>query len=193
MDDGGIYIDNTNIKDLVVSDWYKYLGTLFQEYTQFHFKVSDNITLGALDKKDSVAMISAAKKSDSHEFIEKLPDGYETVLGREFVDGVELSGGEWQKLAIARAFYEEPPVLILDEPTSSIDAESEYEIFNNLQKQYKNKTLFLVSHRFSTVRNANKIYVLDKGQIIERGTHKKLLKVSGKYARMFSVQAKGYN
>ena len=95
-------------------------------------------------------------------------------------------------MAIARAFYEEPPVLILDEPTSAIDAEAEYEIFNNLEKQYKNKTLILVSHRFSTVRNANKIIVIDHGKIVESGSHKELMSLGGEYSKLFSIQAKGY-
>jgi len=114
------------------------------------------------------------------------------MLGREFKKGEELSIGQWQKLALARAFYEEAPLLILDEPTSAIDAEAEYGIFNNLQKTYKERTLILVSHRFSTVRNANKIFVIENGEITERGTHRRLLSLDGKYAKMFRLQAKGY-
>jgi len=189
---GEILINNVNIKKLKQSNWYKFLGTLFQEFVQYHFSVRDNITLGAPDKKDDKAIIEAAVKSGADEFIQRLPKKYNQILGREFGEGEELSGGQWQKLAIARAFYEEPPVLILDEPTSAIDAEAEYEIFNNLGKQYKSKTLVLVSHRFSTVRNADRIFVLDHGKIIEKGSHKKLLDLKGKYFRMFTVQAKGY-
>ena len=114
------------------------------------------------------------------------------MLGKEFTEGIEPSIGQWQKLAIARAFYQASPFLILDEPTSAIDAEAEFEIFNNLEKEYKNKTLILVSHRFSTVRNANKIFVIDNGEIIERGTHEQLLKLGDKYAHMFLTQAEGY-
>jgi len=189
---GEILINNVNIKKLKLSNWYKFLGTLFQEFVHYHFSVRENITLGAPDKKDDKAVVEAAVKSGASDFIERLPQKYDQMLGREFEDGKELSGGEWQKLAIARAFYEEPPVLILDEPTSAIDAEAEYEIFNNLKKQYKNKTLVLVSHRFSTVRNANRIFVVDHGEITERGTHKELLELNGKYAKMFRIQAKGY-
>lgn len=189
---GEILINNVNLKKLSLSNWYKFLGTLFQEFVHYHFSVRDNITLGAPDKKDDKAMIEAAVKSGASEFIERLPKKYDQMLGREFKDGEELSNGEWQKLAIARAFYENPPVLILDEPTSAIDAEAEYEIFNNLRKQYKNKTLILVSHRFSTVRNANKIFVVDRGKIIEQGSHEELMKLNGKYAKMFTIQAKGY-
>lgn len=190
--EGEILINDVNIKKLSLSNWYKFLGTLFQEFVHYHFSVRDNITLGASDKKDNKAMKEAAVKSGAAEFIERLPKKYDQVLGREFEEGEELSSGQWQKLAIARAFYEEPPVLILDEPTSAIDAEAEYEIFNNLKNQYKSKTLILVSHRFSTVRNANKILVVDHGKIIERGCHEELIKLEGKYARMFTVQAKSY-
>ena len=126
------------------------------------------------------------------EFIDKLPDGYNQILGREFDDGEEVSGGQWQKLAIARAFYEQAPLLILDEPTSAIDAEAEMEIFTNLQKIYRAKTLLLVSHRFSTVRNAKRIYVIEDGRISEAGSHQELLDRDGKYASMFRAQAKGY-
>lgn len=190
--EGEILIDGTNISDLKVSDWYKKVGTLFQEFTHYHFTVRENITLGDPSKNDKAEMISAAKKAGADEFIQMLPKKYETMLGREFEDGEELSVGQWQKLAIARSFYEQPQILILDEPTSAIDAEAEYEIFNNLQKQYKDKTLILVSHRFSTVRNAQKIVVIDNGKISEQGTHEELIIKSGKYADMFNKQAEGY-
>lgn len=189
---GEIVINGVNIKDLDLSHWYKFLGTLFQEFVKYHFTVRENIFLGAPEKKDEHAMRDAAMKAGAAEFIEQLPKKYDQVLGKEFEDGEELSGGQWQKLAIARAFYEEPPVLILDEPTSAIDAEAEYKIFNNLEKQYKNKTLILVSHRFSTVRNANKILVIDCGKIIESGVHEDLIALGGQYAKLFSTQAKGY-
>ena len=189
---GEILINGINIKDLDLSHWYKFLGTLFQEFVKYHFTVKENIFLGSPDKNDEKAMKEAAVKSGAAEFIERLPNKYDHMLGKEFESGEELSGGQWQKLAIARAFYEEPPVLILDEPTSAIDAEAEYEIFNNLEKQYKNKTLILVSHRFSTVRNANKIIVIDLGKIVESGSHEKLMKDGGQYSKLFSIQARGY-
>ena len=137
-------------------------------------------------------MFDAAKRAGASEFIEKLPNKYEQILGKEYEDGEDISGGQWQKLAIARAFYEHPPVLILDEPTSAIDAGAEYEIFNNLEKQYLNKTLIMVSHRFSTVRNANKIIVIDEGKKVEQGTHEELLALCGHYAKLFTIQAQGY-
>lgn len=189
---GEILINGVNIKDLKLANWYKFLGTLSQEFVRYHFTVRENITLGAPERKDEKAMRDAAVKSGAAEFIESFASKYDQVLGKEFEEGEELSGGQWQKLAIARAFYEEPPVLILDEPTSAIDAGAEYEIFNNLERQYKNKTLILVSHRFSTVRNAHKIIVLDNGKIVESGSHQELIELKGHYSKLFSIQAKGY-
>lgn len=189
---GSILINGVNIKDLSLSNWYKFLGTLFQEFVHYHFSARENIALGKPSRKNYAAVEEAARRSGAYDFIQKLPKGFDTVLGREFEEGEEVSAGQWQKLAIARAFYEEAPVLILDEPTSAIDAEAELEIFTNLEKAYKNKTLVLVSHRFSTVRNANKILVVQNGEITEHGTHEDLLKLNGKYARMFNTQARGY-
>jgi len=189
---GAVLINGTDIRQLDLNQWYKFLGTLFQEFVRYHFTVRENICMSAWEKKDDQAMIRAAQRSGADEFIDKLPDKYDTILGKEFEDGIEISGGQWQKLAIARAFYEEPPVLILDEPTSSIDAEGEYHIFNNLEKQYQNKTLLLVSHRFSTVRNAHKIIVLINGHVAESGNHEELIKLGGEYAKLFTLQAKGY-
>ena len=189
---GEILVNGVNIKDLKISNWYAHLGTLFQDFVKYNFTVRDNIMLGAPDIKDEKRMHEAAVKSGAYEFIKKFPKGYDQMLGRRFEDGEELSGGQWQKLAIARTFYEQAPVLIMDEPTSAIDAQAEYEIFQNLEEVYKNRTLILVSHRFSTVRNANKIVVVDEGKITESGTHEELLKKNGKYAIMFTTQAKGY-
>lgn len=189
---GEILINGVNIKDVNRSDWYGYLGTLFQDFVHYNFTVKDNILFGNVDKKDYSALVEAARKSGALEFIEKLPNGFDTQLGKEYESGAELSQGQWQKIAITRAFYNEAPVLILDEPTSAIDAEAEYEIFQNLGKYYKDKSLVLISHRFSTVRNADKIIVVDKGTIIEEGSHSALLKKDGLYARMFNTQAIGY-
>jgi len=189
---GQILINGTNIKDLDIKDWYKYLGTLFQEFIKYDFTVKENITLGKSNNFDSGKMLLAAKQSGANKFIEDFPKKYDQLLGKQFEGGVELSIGQWQKIAIARAFYESPPILILDEPTSAIDAESEYQIFKNLAKEYKNKSLLLISHRFSTVRNADRILVIDNGEIVEEGSHQELIKNEGKYANMFNKQAVGY-
>lgn len=191
---GEILINGVNIKEVDIQSWYTYMGTLFQEFVWYHLTIRENITLGSRTVTSEKEIINAAKKAGAHDFIMKLPQKYDQPLGREYENGEELSGGQWQKLAIARAFYQQPPILILDEPTSAIDAEAEYEIFTNLEKHYAdNKSLILVSHRFSTVRNAEKIIVLEDGKLTEQGTHDQLLKKKGTYARMFSAQAEGYN
>lgn len=189
---GQILINDNDLKDLKLNQWYKFVGTLFQDFVNFSLTVKDNILLGNAEIIDERKMREAARKSGADEFIEQFPKKYNQRLGKQFEDGQELSGGQWQKLALARAFYEEAPILILDEPTSSIDAEAEAKIFDNLYKVYKDKTLILISHRFSTVKNADKIIVLREGKIVEEGNHGQLMDKRGVYARMFRKQAKGY-
>jgi len=130
--------------------------------------------------------------SGASEIAEGLKDGYQQMLGKTFEKGVELSVGQWQKVALARAFLRDAPVLILDEPTASIDAKAEFEIFEKVERLSKNKTVIIISHRFSTVRNADKIYVIKKGTIKENGSHEQLMKQDGIYASLFKIQARGY-
>jgi len=189
---GKLLINGIDIRELNLNDWYKHIGSLFQEFIRYDLTVKENIMLGNTDIEDREKMIMAAEKSGAADFINDLPKKYDQLLGRQFEGGKELSIGQWQKLAIARAFYEGAPLLILDEPTSAIDAETEYKIFKNINQLYKNKSLMFISHRFSTVRNADKILVLNKGKIIESGKHEELLAIKGKYARMFKKQAIGY-
>ena len=188
---GIITINDFDLRDLKRENWYRFVSTLFQQFKQYSLTIKENILLSGHGDIDNEKIIKAAQMSGANEFIEKFPKKYDTQLGREF-DGEELSVGQWQKLALARAFYEEAPVLILDEPTSAIDAEAEAEIFDNLNTVYKDKTVIFISHRFSTVRNADKIIVLKDGQIAEEGTHESLMAQNAIYARMFKKQAKGY-
>ena len=137
-------------------------------------------------------IIDAAISSGADPVIKKLEKGYEQMLGRTFEGGIELSAGQWQKIALARGFLRDAHILILDEPTASIDAKAESEIFSRVEKLSREKTVIIISHRFSTVRNADKIYVIDNGKIVESGTHEVLMKQKGQYSTLFNLQAKGY-
>lgn len=189
---GQILINDVDLRDFKTADWYKYVAVLFQNFVQFELTIRDNILLGDSSVIDDQRMYEAARKSGADTFINELPRKYDQRLGKRFEDSTELSRGQWQKLALARMFYENAPILILDEPTSAIDAEAEAEIFDNLYETYKGKNLILISHRFSTVRNADIILVLNKGEIVEQGNHRKLMDQGGIYATMFKKQAKGY-
>ncbi|HEX3759826.1 MAG TPA: ABC transporter ATP-binding protein [Kofleriaceae bacterium] len=189
---GQILINGVDLRELDPAHWHAHLGTLFQDFVQYKLTVRDNVLLGDPGRVDEAAMVEAVRKAGATELVRALPGGYDQILGTEFADGEQLSGGQWQKLAIARAFYQSAAVLIMDEPTSAIDAEAEYEIFNNLEAEYRDKTLILVSHRFSTVRNADRILVIEDGRIVEHGTHGQLLAAGGRYAAMFTAQAAGY-
>lgn len=193
VDEGEILINGVNIKDLELKSWYGYMGVLFQDFNRYEYTVKDNIHFGRESENDALeGIIKAATSSGAHSVINKLDKGYDQMLGKMFEEGTELSGGQWQKIALARAFFRNAPILVLDEPTSSIDARAEAEIFSKVEKLSKDKTVLIISHRFSTVRNADKIYVIDGGKIIESGSHKELMKVNGQYAELFNLQAKGY-
>ena len=155
--------------------------------------VSQNIAVGNITEKENKELIiNAAKQSLADALVQKLPDKYEQALGKRFNQGVELSGGEWQKIALARAYMKDAQLLILDEPTSALDARAEYEVFQRFTELTKGKTAVLISHRFSTVRMADRILVLEKGQFLEAGNHEELLQKNGRYAELFHLQAKGY-
>lgn len=189
---GEILVNDVDLRDLRLANWYRFVSVLFQNFVCFNLTVKDNILLGDPTRINEKRMREAARKAGAAEFIEKFPKQYDQPLGRRFEDSVELSRGQWQRLALARAFYESAPVLILDEPTSAIDAEAEAHIFENLYDVYRDKSLIIVSHRFSTVRNADKIIVLKDGAIAEEGNHEQLMALNGIYASMFRKQAKGY-
>lgn len=190
---GEILINGINIKELSLEDWYSHIGVLFQDFNRYEDAASENIYLGKNNQpKEIEQIVTASKLAGSHEMVEKFDKKYEQMLGRMFEGGLELSGGQWQKIALARAFFRNAPILVLDEPTSAIDAKAESQIFERVEKLSRDKTVIIISHRFSTVRNADKIFVMDKGRIKESGTHQELLKLNGQYAEMFRLQAKGY-
>ncbi|MBP8979192.1 ABC transporter ATP-binding protein [Candidatus Dojkabacteria bacterium] len=185
---GQILINGVDIKKLNLDEYYKLVGILSQTFNKFNISASDNIFIGDITNLNKEDIVTAAKKSDIHSTIEKLPKKYDTFISREIKDGTELSGGEWQKLAMARAFFRDAKFLILDEPTSAVDSISEEKIFENFRENSKHKTTLIVSHRFATVRNANRILVIDQGKIVEDGPHKELMKQKGLYSEMYSKQ-----
>ncbi len=191
--EGEILINGINIKDLSLEEWHKHVGALFQDFIKYQFTFKENVYFGNLDEKNNEKLLrDSITKSGADKFVDDLPKNIDQVVGKMFDDGIDLSGGQWQKLALARAFFRNAPILILDEPTSAIDAKAEYEIFENVQKLQKDKTVLIISHRFSTVRNADRILVLEEGKIIEEGSHEKLMKEKGLYEELFNIQAKGY-
>ncbi len=191
--EGRILIGGHDLRDVKLESWYEHIGALFQDYPNYRFKVNEAIASSTPDIPYASKVIDSAQRSGSSDFIEaNWEHKYEQQLGREFTDGVEPSGGQWQKLALARAFYRDANVLILDEPTAAVDAEAEAKIFERLEQLPKNKTVFLISHRFSTVRHADEIVIIENGQITEQGSHEALLKKRSTYARLFKIQAKGY-
>ena len=188
-DAGRIAIDGTDIRQFSLSELRGKVGVMFQDFARYHFSARKNIHLGNIDvPEDSPAVERAARHAGAHEFITRLPKGYDTMLGKMFETGEELSGGQWQKIALARAFMRNAWLVILDEPASSLDVASEYEIFQNFKTLLGSKSAVLISHRFSTVKMADKIIVMNQGRICEQGSHTDLLKKNGPYARWFQKQ-----
>lgn len=192
---GDIMIENQNLSDIEAESWEKNLGLLTQHFNTYKaFNVGENISFGDMDKKVLQSNIEdAAVKSKVDTFVNKYPNRYNQLLSTQFDDGVDPSWGQWQRIGIARTFYRNPSIIILDEPTSAIDAQAEFEIFQNINKQTEGKIVIYVSHRYSTVRNADVIFVLKDGTIIEKGTHEQLIEIDGEYAKNFKLQASGYN
>ena len=191
--EGRILLDGHDLKEYNLMELRKGLGVIFQDYIRYQMTVSQNIAIGNIEEKENESLIQqAAKQSLADILIQQLPDKYEQALGKRFNQGVELSGGEWQKVALARAYMKEAQLLILDEPTAALDARAEYEVFERFTELTKGKTAVIISHRFSTVRMADRILVLDKGTLLESGDHFTLLQQNGRFAELFNLQAKGY-
>lgn len=191
--EGRILLDGKDLKAYDLDDLRHNLGIIFQDYIRYQMTFYQNIAVGNIKEIDNEELVkNAAALSMADELAAKLPGAYHQWLGRKFNDGVELSGGEWQKVALARAYMKDAQVLILDEPTSALDARAEYEVFQRFAKLTTGKSAVLISHRFSTARMADRILVLEKGKLLESGTHAQLLKTGGKYAELFNLQAKGY-
>jgi len=190
--EGNIYINDINLKDIPERFLFSIYSTLFQSFGKFYFSVSDNLEMAAGKHVSESEMKKYLSFANAWEFIKDTKGVYNQQLGPEYTDGIDLSGGQWQRLAIARAYAKQSPILILDEPTSSVDARSEMEIFDRLVKEMQHNTLIFISHRFSTIKDASRIIVLDKGSMLEDGNHEKLMRQNGKYAQLYSLQAQRY-
>jgi ATP-binding cassette subfamily B protein len=191
--EGQILLDGFDLREYNLEDLYREIGVIFQDFMRYEMTARENIAVGRIEQVDDLRLLhQSAQKSMADEVIGKLPHGYEQMLGRRFDGGVDLSGGEWQKVALARAYLREAQMLILDEPTAALDARSEYEVFQRFADLTAGKMALFISHRFSTVRMADRIVVLENGRIAEDGNHEQLTRLGGRYAEMFEMQAASY-
>ena len=190
---GTITWDGTDIRDVDSSELLSRTAIVFQDFTRYNLSAGDNIALGRHERAgDSEAIIAAAVQAGADADISALPEGYQTLLGPAFIDGTDLSLGQWQRLAIARTFFRDAPLVILDEPTAALDAKAEHELFSKIGELFDGRSVLLISHRFSTVRSADRIYVLRDGSVVESGTHAQLMDLGGTYAELFTLQASPY-
>lgn len=191
--EGRILLDGIDLRKYDLFDLRRNMGIIFQDFLKYQMTFSQNIAAGNISEKDNRELIQiAAQKSLADLLAKRLPDHYDQMLGKRFADGMELSGGEWQKVALARAYMKDTQVMILDEPTAALDARAEYEVFERFSELTRGKSAVLISHRFSTVRMADRILVLDSGELVEMGSHEELLNKGGRYAELFNLQAMGY-
>jgi ATP-binding cassette subfamily B protein len=191
--EGKILLDGKNLESYSLADLRQNIGIIFQDYIRFQMKASDNIAIGNIKNRIKLDIIKdAAKKSLADTVIDNLPREYDQVLGKRFAEGIELSGGQWQKVALGRAYMRDSQLLILDEPTSALDARAEHEVFLRFADLIAGKSAVLISHRFSTVRMADRILFLENGKMKELGSHDELVAKNGKYAELFHLQAQGY-
>ena len=182
-----------DLREYDVDSLRKEIGVIFQDYMRYDMMAEENVGFGRIEELANQARIEdAARKSLAEPMIAQFAEGYQQMLGRRFENGVDLSAGQWQKIALARAYMRDAQVLILDEPTASLDARAEFEVFQRFADLTRGRMAVLISHRFSTVRMADRILVLDGGEIIEQGTHQQLVAASGRYAELFELQAAGY-
>jgi ATP-binding cassette subfamily B protein len=190
---GQILLDGIDLREYDLEDLWRETGVIFQDFMRYDMTAGENIGIGKIEEINNTFRVrSAAQKSLAEQVIRKLPKHYEQILGRRFEGGVDLSGGEWQKMALARAYLRDAQLLILDEPTAALDAKSEHEVFQRFAELTHGKMALLISHRFSTVKMADRILVLEHGQIAEQGNHEQLLLQGGRYAEMFELQAASY-
>ena len=191
--EGAIYLDGVDLREYDLDDYTSQVAVIFQDFMRYDMTARENIAIGRVGEAQNLdEVVAAARKSKADDVVRKLEGGYEQMLGRRFDGGVDLSGGEWQKVALARAYLRDAQIVILDEPTASLDAKSEQQVFRQFAELTQNKLALLISHRFSTVRMADRIVVLENGRIAEEGHHDQLMARDGRYAQMFDMQASNY-
>jgi ATP-binding cassette, subfamily B, bacterial len=190
---GRIRWDDTDLAEVDREELRRSVAVIFQDFERYLLPARENVGLGREQRIDDfAAIVEAAQRADAHDFLATLPEGYETMLGREFTGGYDLSIGEWQRVALARAFFRDAPFVILDEPTASLDARAEARLFERMRKLLEGRSVVLISHRFSSARSADRIYVLHEGRIVENGNHAELIALGGLYAELFTLQARAY-
>jgi len=191
--EGRILLDGVDLREYDIESLRRNVGVIFQDFVRYDFMLKENIAVGNIDRvADEPAIKTAAERSLANTVAQRLGGRYEQMLGKRFEGGVDLSGGEWQKVALARAYMRDAQLLILDEPTAALDARAEYEVFLRFSELTKGRMAVLISHRFSTVRMADRILVLKGGELVEQGTHEALLERRGLYSELFQLQAAGY-
>jgi ATP-binding cassette subfamily B protein len=191
--EGQIFLDGIDLREYDLEDWRREIGVIFQDYMRYSMLLWENIGVGRVELiEDRPRIEKAARLSLASDVAERLEKGLDQMVGRRFTDGVDLSGGEWQKVALARAYMRDAQLLILDEPTATLDARAEHRVFQRFAELTQGKIAILISHRFSTVRMADRILVMHDGEVLEEGTHDELLGLRGQYAELFELQAAGY-
>ena len=190
---GRVLWDDVDVANVDRDELRASIAVIFQDFERYLLPASENVGMGRHERIDDVAdVIAAATRADADEFLSRLPEGYDTMLGREFSGGYDLSIGQWQRVALARAFFRDAPFVILDEPTAALDARAESRLFERLRELLEGRSVLLISHRLSSVRSADRIYVLDGGRVVEEGTHDELMAAGGRYAELFTLQARAY-
>ncbi len=190
---GRILWDGVDAQDLPAQEVRSHIAVIFQDFVRYQLSARENIGFGRPEAmEDMQGIVEAAERGGAHPFLTRLPQEYDTLLGKSFWGGHDLSLGQWQRVAISRAFFRDAGFLVLDEPTASLDARSEHALFEKMREVAGGRALLLISHRFSTVRSADRIYVLHEGRIVEQGSHDELMTLDGRYAELFNLQARSY-